>query len=455
MSSSKAGTSQPRGKKATAILREYEQAHPALATLLKVASLTGVVGVPLLASLRDWYSIVLVLMFAGVVTILLVANPDKEVDHRTPSELVTRQSSHRFSFLMIGLWLFGSTILLGNRIGDGTFIVWSGSEYWGLLALSSTIFALIFGFRVSRIWDRIGREDEGMLTLYAKVVAFLYRNPSGPLSRQILLDLQQLDQANLRTQISVDEWNVDNQIVPFGSVDEQGNTPEKQSRSDSRPTILSSLFFFYNRIQQQITVARTNSPKPEFEQSTSADVELEASMKDLDEIARDLNSLVHSKQQDRDVSELIALVMFATVTVVLGVLSRPPGIITASNGWTPLLMEWFLITFVSTIAFLAYSMFELRGVRDKPTLRPTRSGAVKSWRTSIGDLETFDHGTYAQQTGALWLRRAENNQVQDDLEDFRIFFRFNRELSGDRTKAIALTGAISLTFGVLLAFKWL
>lgn len=442
--------------KTTEILRTYVSEHPVLTRLLAAAIATCIVGGPVLVTLRDWYSLVLTFMFAGIVAILLVANPDKEVDHKTPSGIVTQQSSHHFGFLMIGLWLFGSAILLGNRFGDGAFIVWSGDEYWGLLALSATIFALIFGFRISRLWERIGREDERMLALYASAYSYLYRNPTGPLSRHFLLDLQCLDQANLRQQINQQEWYARNRVISNEPrMDEKRPIHKEDVRRNSKKRTLSSLFFHYNRVQHQLTVARTNCLDSMAKQPSEMRQQGEASLKELDGISLDLNTLVHSKQQDREVSELIALVMFAMVTVVLGILSRPPGIITASNGWTPLLMEWFLIIFVTTIAFLAYSMFELRGVRDKPTLVSSRSGSVRKWRESIGDLASFDMDSYRDQEGALWLRSGENAQVQCDLEDYRIFFRYHRELAGDRMKAIALTGTICVVFGILLGFKWL
>ena len=106
-------------------------------------------------------------------TTLIQANPDAGREFtRHLSDIFKdakerRSPSHSASGLRMGfgafilsLWFAGSCILLRDEVFLQDSILWEGPEYWTLLTLSSTVFALICGFRVARLTSRTSREEE-------------------------------------------------------------------------------------------------------------------------------------------------------------------------------------------------------------------------------------------------------------------------------------------------------
>ena len=127
--------------------------------------------------------------------------------------------------------------------------------------------------------------------------------------------------------------------------------------------------------------------------------------------------IVHSKQQGRDIVELLSLVAFALVTIGLGLLSRPE-VTTSSGAWSGFLSEVFVLLFASTIAFLCVNLFDIRRERESP----------------------------------LMVRL---DQRDGSGEGHRLFFRFQGDQIWRNVAAVLISLAMSVVFCILLYGKWL
>ncbi len=100
-----------------------------------------------------------------------------------------------FTAFIMSIWAFGTFIYIRDKI-MGSWATYVIDEYWGLLALSSTIFALILSFRLARLTTRINKEDETMLSLFRNSECLV---KDGIISRDILKQLADLDTASTYT----------------------------------------------------------------------------------------------------------------------------------------------------------------------------------------------------------------------------------------------------------------
>ena len=122
-----------------------------------------------------------------------------------------------------------------------------------------------------------------------------------------------------------------------------------------------------------------------------------------------LDALAPSKQQDITQGEMLALFIFAGITVSLALLSRPPD----TEGWTRLLLDIFAILISSVIFFLVVNVWDLRRERDEGKLR-----------------------------------------LRMDRQDFEVRFSEVLQRSFDQWLSIVVGGAVVLTYAGLLAHKW-
>ena len=241
------------------------------------------------------------------INILIQFEPDKE---RQPAKFgKTSPSGTRLGFtaFILSIWVFGTTVYLRDEIMPESWLVWASEEYWGLVALSATIFALILGFRVARLTTRIADEDEAVLSLF---------RDCENLVRAGMIDSSMLDAiARLDTAKPKDLRNV------------------------------------YNEARQHIrSKLPTHGPSDPL----------------LVSVEKQLDAVAHSKQLGRDIVELLSLVTFAGVTVGIGLFARP----SVSDGglWTGFVSEVFILLFVATVAFLCANLFDIRRERETALL---------------------------------------------------------------------------------------
>ena len=298
--------------------------------------------------------------FILAINVLIQLKPDEERDVSKFQKKPMPGVQLGFTAFIMSIWVFGVFIYVRDEIIPSSWIEFKIGEYWGLIALSSTVFALILGFRMARLTAQINREDETMVNLF-RSSEHLVKN--GVFSSDILQQLSDLDSVrsiNLRTQ--------------------------------------------YNMIRDKIR-SRIDSVQSKENKTL------------LISISQQLDLVAHSKQQGRDIVELLSLTTFAIVTIGLGLLVRPKGLVLDPPSWSGFLSEIFVLGFVSTIAFLCINIFDIRRERGTPLL-------------------------------------VEIN------EDFRLFFRFeyheyNKKLLWQHAIAIVISVMMSATFCWLLYLKWL
>lgn len=290
------------------------------------------------------------------INILIQSKPDRLRDPVPFGKAGTPNARLGFTAFILGIWIFGTILYTRDEIFPNSWLAWGAGEYWGLIALSATVFALILGFRVARLTTRIGREDEIMLSLFRDCEHLVDRG----LEDDVLNLLLDLDTA--------------------------------------RPGELLST---YNSIRIRIRGALDATDDNEVKRL------LYSAQKQLD-------TLVHNKQQGRDIVELLSLTAFAVVTIGLGIAARPVGGSDAGQ-WNVFLSEVFVLMFVSTIAFLCINLFDIRRERESPLLVFIRS-------KNLGHV---------------------------------IFFRHDSNLLVQYITAIVISVAMTTVFCALLYFKWL
>ena len=238
---------------------------------------------------------------------------DESTD-QLPGDEPSITSRFGFSALILAIWSSGTVIVLRDDILSQDWVLWRGPDYWGLVGLSATVFALIFGFRVARLASRINSEEELTLELYRRCEEL---SKTEKLPPTVLPGLRRLDVAS--------------------------------------PKHLSACYAFLSR---RLEAGRKKAV------SEGGDVEK------ITDLKVQLDKLAHSKQQGRDFAELISLIAFAIITVSLGLFARPSTLILPLAGWSGFLAESFSVLFVSTISFLAFNLFDLRRDRELPLFDP-------------------------------------------------------------------------------------
>ena len=292
------------------------------------------------------------------INILIQLKPDQERDYSEFGKEDLPGTRLGFTSFIMSIWVFGTVVYLRDEVMPDSWLKWPGGEYWGLIALSATVFALILGFRVARLSTRISHEDEMMFGLFRDCEHLMKR---GVLGDGTVRKLSDLDTAQ----------------------------PEELLRA-------------YNEVRHDV-------------RSAIRDVDDREDSQSLVSVAAQLDGLVHSKQQGRDIVELLSLTAFAIVTIGLGLLARPSGLDAPDASWSGFMSEVFILLFVSTVSFLCVNLFDIRRERETPLLVP----------------------------------------VNDFGGDYRLFFRYKRDLTIQHVTAVLISVAMSVTFCVLLYGKWL
>ena len=298
------------------------------------------------------------------INILLNAKPDEERDLSKFKKDTPPGTRLGFTAFIMSIWVFGTFLYLRDEMMPNSRFVYSISEYWSLIALSATVFALILGFRIARLSARINKEDETILSLF--------RDSEHLVRRQIFDD------------------TIKNQLAELDT---------------SKPKDLRDK---YSVLREQVKVA--------MEQADDAD---DHDKDLLLSVEKELDMITHSKQQGRDIVELLSLAAFAGVTIGLGLWTRPKGLKLGppQASWSGFLSEVFVLLFVSTIAFLCINLFDIRRERETPLL------------------VSFEQ--------------------RDGNHDYQLFFRHKQDLKAQHFIAALISIAMSITFGYLLYHKWI
>ena len=340
--------------------------------IISVLLLAVIPGISLARPDLFWIGASLVL----ALNLIIQSSPDEEPDYAQYGTEAPPGVRLGFTSLILALWAFGTFIYMRDEILPSSWIVWKGTDFWTLLALSATVFALIFGFRVARLSGRLTAEDNMFLDLYRQCEYYVDRKVLVP---ECLDDLRKFDVA------------------------EPVDLPHRYD-------ILTNRFYESERLLRKRRNRYLTSAKDIGEVSS-----LDTDSKNLSTIRRKLDQLAHSKQQGKDISELISICIFAGITVSLGLLARPLKLGPIQLGWTGFLSELFVTLFVSIVAFLAFNLFDMRRDRLIPLI----------------------------------------SQTSDNPQRLTLFFRHRSDPVLPQRMSVLITILIIVMFTVLLYDKWL
>ena len=340
------------------------QTNPAINTLSFLApafALIWLIMAGVTVPRFDLFIVGAVLIIA--INVLVQLKPDEVRDASKHGKEAKRGTRIGFTALIISIWVFGTFLYVRDEIMPSSWVVSSTDGYWSLIALSATVFALMLGFRVARLTTRISHEDEAMFRLF--------RESEHLVRRGVLND-------NIRKQLSELDTASPNQLL------------------DVYRTIRADII-------SGIKMAHTTEDKAM-----------------LVSVETQLDSITHSKQQGRDIVELLSLTAFAVVTIGLGLLLRQKGLHLnpLQPSWSGFMSEVFILLFVSTVAFLCINLFDIRRERQTPLLlTPTKD--------------------------------------RQPSKKYELFFRYKKHLKARYVGAVLISIAMSAVFCALLAVKWL
>ena len=217
-----------------------------------------------------------------------------------------------FKATIVMMWVSGTAIYFRDDR-----VLWTGDEYFSILALSATIFAVILAFRVTRIVSTTSEEDQWFFTIAMKLDTLSRQGKFTSNRSAIFDDLSLIDSTHLTHTIR-------------------------------EP---------YSRILSEITSAQEALEPGSKEHS------------ELNELAIRLNVFANSKQQAWNFGEFFSLCIFAILTVGLALLGQPE-----TTGWTGYLVDMFTILFSSVIVFLIFNARDLQHDRYRPLLEYGHDG---------------------------------------------------------------------------------
>ena len=264
-------------------------------------------GISLLRPDLFWIGAGIVLCANG----LIQANPDQERNYAKFESRRPWGTRLGLTSLVLSIWAIGTMIYLRDDLLPKVWLSWSESEYWGLVGLSATIFALIYGFRVSRLTARLADEDKRMLEFFRDVEMCVHDRQISP---SILSAMREIDRG----------YDTD-------------------------------LRAYYNQVCETLYRGYLIG-KLDREQYAS--------------LRKQFDILVHSKQQGKDFAELIAIVLFAALTAALVVTTRPALSLSDPPNWGGFVIEVFGTFMVSVVVFLAFNLMDMRRDRHIPLLVP-------------------------------------------------------------------------------------
>ena len=382
------------------------------------------------------------------VNTLIQLQPDQQRDAAQFGKEARSGVRLGFTVLILALWSSGTILYLRDEWFPSEWLTWPSGQFWAVMGLSATVFALILGFRITRLTDRMRSEDDRTLSIFRDAER-LYHD--GVLGRDIEDLLTYYDGLNSRDRsdsyrrlADKIQWGLKRRRAP----DHQ----EKLERLRERLLLEAALDMTADHVNRTIVedwrYLQQKRAIPDFfdllsdfdtidrhgilpiynmltdELRVALEVgEATRNVHQLFDLQKQIDVLAHSKQQGRDVVELMALTLFATVTIGLGLFARQTVLgRSGAEAWSGFLGEAFVLLFVSTIAFLLMNLFDLR--RERETALIARVPMK------------YEDGQY---TGEV---------------PFTLFFRNKRQYRRSIVVAVVISISMAAVFIALLYDKW-
>ena len=240
----------------------------------------------------------------------------------TPSNAdpVPIQARYSLKALVLCLLGFGMFIYFRDELLPGEEFGWADGDYWAVLSLAATIFALLLAFRLTRVEGLVLNEDHrtfGLIRRIEMLPSEMFTSPTHSNTKEELLrNVRGLNRAH--------------------------RLSEYQIAYENAHSILSSLA----RSVFEHDIAHSYDERRE-----------------IAEIRTEVDALAHGRQHAREFTERIALWMMGGIIVAL-CLAVPPQHL----GWARLLAETFSMLLASVVVFLLFHLADMRRSRGDELL---------------------------------------------------------------------------------------
>lgn len=230
-----------------------------------------------------------------------------------------------FRWLIVSLWSTGLLVYFREKwiqwpwLADDTPWEWGleAVDYYSLIVLSATIFILILSFRTTRLIERINKEGEQ----YTRM-------------KHIIKNLHGYKEAYIK----------DDPLVTFLNELDQFNTK----------TIGKTLENFQKEIKERRTLKHGTPQHAE-----------------ISKLELEFDLLHQSKRRGRYLAENLVLYIFALVTIMVTIGTRPA----TTSHWNALMIDALAFLFSSAICFMTTNLIDLRLYREQPTAELTQADA--------------------------------------------------------------------------------
>ena len=237
---------------------------------------------------------------------------------------------YRLKALVISLLSFGMFVYFRDEILQDHDFSWTGGSYWSILAVGSTVFALLLAFRLTRVEALLLAEDHRTLDLVRRIEML----PNEFFIPRVL---------PRKKDYWLNEPKCKDYLIDW-------------IRSLNRATALSEYRHSYNRscIAIHEMLERIEQSGKSLSDSTRNGVA---------HIRAELDALALGRQYAREFAERIALWLIGSTIVAL-CLAVPPQV----SNWSRLLSDIFAIVLASIVLFLLVHLADVRRSRTNELL---------------------------------------------------------------------------------------
>ena len=235
----------------------------------------------------------------------------------TANLLINAKSEVRrgFRVTVLALGFFGAFVYLRDGMFTAIGVTqwhWPGDGYYGSVGLAATMFTLLLAFRVARLFSRASEEANLTFGVFRKMDSLVRR---GVISGDVLDCVLRIDEAKHMASLNDAYTEARSHIIEANLLDDAD--------------------------RETLTQAET-----------------------------DLDALTRSKQGGLVLGEIFALIIFATITIVMTLSTRPETV----KGWSLLLVELFAMLTPAVIIFLMVYVIDLDRERDERKLKQAENG---------------------------------------------------------------------------------
>lgn len=240
-----------------------------------------------------------------------------------------------FRWLIVSLWSTGLLIYFREKWIQWPWLAsnapWEWDiesvDYYSLIVLSATIFILVLSFRTNRLVERTNKEEDQYLRM-----------------RNIIKNLSPHRKKSLND-FSDDKKSLNEEVDKLDRFD---------TNTDSE---------IRNRFVNKIIAIRKQILLEEHEDIKQLhDLDLE-DIKQLHDLELEFELLYRSKQRGRYLAENLVLYIFALVTIMVTIGTRPA----TTSPWNALLIDILAFLFSAAICFTTINLIDLRAYREKST----------------------------------------------------------------------------------------